>query len=162
MSENTLYKMTQGKIKPCRDAIDTIIGYIINGYLNYDINKGVKLRSWLITNARFAVKKLIYDRKKNKMKILSLDKPITANGKTGANLIKDKFSLENKIFFNELIEYIQNCKIFNERQKQLLIGVYRDNMRVIDLSKELNIHRSYAMFLLTDGIEQLKRKFGHG
>jgi RNA polymerase sigma factor (sigma-70 family) len=158
---NTIIKQGKGKIKLSRDNIDYVMERVLSGYTRFDPNKGMKLKSFLINNAIYAVKNIFNGRLKDK-KLLSLDNPLNGDlGRIlGYSVIEDRKQTAKKEA-QEIVEYIDKTNWFNDRQRKVLIRYFIENESVDSLAEELNIHQSYVYFLINDGIEKLRWRFNN-
>lgn len=164
----SLYKYKCKKL--CRDTIDYVIIDIVRASTRFDSARGCQFRTYLLNCAKHSVDRLFYNRKrkinrKKNVRTFSLD---AALNKSGENYFAIKHtvhnnssSIEDFSFFNEVRDYIEHSGNFNERQIRILIGYFMEKQSIAELSKDLNIHRSYANLLLKGGIEKLKNKFNH-
>jgi RNA polymerase sigma factor (sigma-70 family) len=160
----SLHKFGRRKLKPCRDTIDYIMSSIVRGYTIFDPTRS-SLKTYLINRARFAIKRLLTQKKRKKKmpKILSLDKNLVSDGNfTQHHLLGDKLTEpEDNLFSSQIFAYIKSSDYFNEREKRVIIGHFHENLSLEELGLELNVHRSYIYSLLESGVSKLRRKFNN-
>lgn len=156
---NTIIKRGKKYVKLSQDNIDYVMSAILKGYTKFNPSKGMNLESYLISRARYAVLNILCGRMDNKYSTLSLDKIVYKSSSdkivTGHHLVRDgRFEIQEKAA--EIVDYINNSKTFNQRQREALIGYYIEHTPVDDLAEQLNVHKSYIYCLLNDGIKKLR------
>lgn len=159
----SIRKFAKNKIKLSVDNVDFVMSYVVRGFTTFNPNKGTRLKSYLISKARFAIRHLITKSMlKRKVKTLSLDKELGESNRfcKKHTLSSSGLNFEDSIFAREIFEYVQSSDMFSERQKIIVEEHFRFNRSIADIAFELGLHRSYTLVLLDSAISKLRKKFG--
>jgi len=138
-----------------QDNIDYIINALIKSDIRFD-GRGSRT-GYRYQNGRYATMNVLRRIQQNQQ--LSLDADI-GNNATFKNFVAVKqLSMDDRILFNDIMDYIHRSTFFTECEKDVLKLRFKENMKMIDIANDLNLSIQRIHDIINEAIDKLRWKF---